>query len=119
MCITSNEAFDLQELPQSIVIAGGGYIAVEFANIFHGLGVETTLVYRGMEILSRFDMDLRRTLHQAMEKKGIRIICQAIFNAVSRRPDGRLDVVLSSDETLIVDQAMLAIGRKPNTEGGQ
>ena len=117
LCITSNEAFDLQELPRSIVIAGGGYIAVEFANIFHGLGVETTLVYRGMEILSRFDMDLRHALHAAMEKKGIRIICQAIFNAVSRRPDGRLVVVLSSDDTLPVDPSMLAIGREPNTEG--
>ena len=53
------------------MIAGGGYIAVEFANIFHGLGVETTLVYRGREILSRFDMDLRQGLHAAMEAKGI------------------------------------------------
>ena len=54
-CIFSNEAFDLPVLPKAIVIAGGGYIAVEFANIFHGLGVETTLIYRGREILSRFD----------------------------------------------------------------
>ena len=50
-CISSNEAFNLEKLPKSIVIAGGGYIAVEFANIFHGLGVETTLIYRGAEIL--------------------------------------------------------------------
>ena len=61
LCIISNEAFDLPELPKAIVIAGGGYIAVEFANIFHGLGVETTLIYRGKEILQRFDNDLRRT----------------------------------------------------------
>ena len=54
-CIFSNEAFDLPVLPKAIVIAGGGYIAVEFANIFHGLGVETTLIYRGREILARFD----------------------------------------------------------------
>jgi glutathione reductase (NADPH) len=71
-CIFSNEAFDLPELPKAIMIEGGGYIAVEFANIFHGLGVDTTLVYRGKEILSRFDMDLRRMLHETMEKKGIR-----------------------------------------------
>ena len=57
--ITSNDAFHLPELPKAIVIAGGGYIAVEFANIFHGLGVETTLVYRGEEILGRFDHDMR------------------------------------------------------------
>ena len=64
------------------MIEGGGYIAVEFANIFHGLGVETTLVYRGKEILSRFDMDLRHTLHQTMVKKGIRILCQAVSEEV-------------------------------------
>jgi glutathione reductase (NADPH) len=115
-CIFSNEAFDLPELPKSIVIAGGGYIAVEFANIFHGLGVKTTLIYRGMEILSRFDMDLRRGLHETMEKKGIRIILQAIGERVDRRPDERLDILLSSGERLAADQFMLALGRIPNTE---
>jgi glutathione reductase (NADPH) len=70
LCITSNEAFHLDELPKAIVIAGGGYIAVEFANIFHGLGVETTLIYRGKEILSRFDEDMRRGLHQGDGGKG-------------------------------------------------
>ena len=115
-CIFSNEAFDLPELPKAIVIAGGGYIAVEFANIFHGLGVETTLIYRGMEILGRFDMDLRRTLHETMEKKGIRIICQSVAEKVEKRDDGRLDAHLNSGEVLTVDQVMLAIGRIPNTE---
>ena len=66
-CIFSNEAFDLKELPKAVMIEGGGYIAVEFANIFHGLGVETTLVYRGQEILSRFDMDLRRALQEHLK----------------------------------------------------
>jgi len=115
-CIFSNEAFHLPELPKAIVIAGGGYIAVEFANIFHGLGVETTLVYRGREILGRFDMDLRRMLHAAMEKKGIRILCQTIFERVERRGDGRLDAHISGNGTLVADQIMLAIGRIPNTE---
>src|SRR6185437_1139043 len=87
LCIFSDEAFDLPELPKSIVISGGGYIAVEFANIFHGLGVETTLIYRGKEILGRFDMDLRRTLHETMEKKGIKILCHAVSEWVSKRPD--------------------------------
>jgi len=116
-CITSNDAFHLAALPKSIAIAGGGYIAVEFANIFHGLGVETTLVYRGLEILSRFDTDMRRDLHAAMEAKGIRIICQAIATRVEKRPDGRLDVQINDGDTLTVDQFMLAIGRTPNTEG--
>ncbi len=115
-CIFSNEAFDLPELPKAIVIAGGGYIAVEFANIFHGLGVETTLVYRGKEILSRFDMDLRRTLHETMEKKGIRILCHERFTAIDKRSDGRLDAHLQGGEVLTVDQVMLALGRIPNTE---
>ncbi len=115
-CITSNEAFHLAELPKAIVIEGGGYIAVEFANIFHGLGVETTLVYRGAEILSRFDMDLRKMLHETMEKKGIRILCHAVSENVSRRTDGRLDIRVSGGEVLTADQVMLAIGRVPNTE---
>ncbi len=116
LCITSNDAFYLPQLPESIVIEGGGYIAVEFANIFHGLGVETTLLYRGKEILGRFDMDLRRGLHQAMEAKGIRIVCQTIAQAVSRRGDGHLDIALSDGQTLTAEQMMLAIGRTPNTE---
>jgi glutathione reductase (NADPH) len=115
-CITSNEAFHLAELPKAIVIEGGGYIAVEFANIFHGLGVETTLVYRGTEILSRFDMDLRKMLHETMAKKGIRILCHAVSENVTRRADGRLDIRVSGGEVLVADQVMLAIGRVPNTE---
>ena len=115
-CIFSNEAFDLKELPKAIMIEGGGYIAVEFANIFHGLGVETTLVYRGQEILSRFDMDLRRSLHETMEKKGVRILCHSVSEQVRKNPAGRLDVQLSGGRSLTVDQVMLAIGRIPNTE---
>lgn len=114
-CIYSDEVFDLAELPKAIMIEGGGYIAVEFANIFHGLGVDTTLVYRGKEILSRFDMDLRRMLHETMEQKGIRILCPAVSEEVVKRPDGRLDARLNTGEVLTVDQVMLAIGRTPNT----
>lgn len=117
LCITSNDAFHLEKLPESIAIEGGGYIAVEFANIFHGLGVRTSLVYRGREILSRFDTDLRRALHEEMEKKGIRIVCHAVAEKVARRPDGRLDVALSNGETIEAGQMMLALGRMPNTEG--
>jgi len=87
------------------MIGGGGYIAVEFANIFHGLGVQTTLVFRGTEILNRF------------AKKGIEIVCRAVGEEVSRRDDGRLDVRLNNGETRTVDQFMLAMGRSPNTEG--
>ncbi|WP_019173157.1 glutathione-disulfide reductase [Pseudaminobacter salicylatoxidans] len=115
-CIFSDQAFDLPELPKSIVISGGGYIAVEFANIFHGLGVETTLIYRGKEILGRFDMDLRRMLHETMEQKGIRILLHSVFEKVEKRADGRRDAHVTGGEVLTVDQVMLAIGRIPNTE---
>lgn len=115
LAITSNEAFDLPELPKAILIAGGGYIAVEFANIFHGLGVETTLIYRGAEILKNFDMDMRRPLHKAMEAKGIRILCGEVISKIVRSADDRLDVTTSAGKNLKVDQTMLAIGRVPNT----
>ena len=113
--ISSNDAFHLPELPQAIVIAGGGYIAVEFANIFHGLGVDTTLIYRGKEILSRFDGDVRRGLHKAMEEKGIRIILEDVFEKIEKRDDGRLAATTLKGETLVADQMMFAIGRRPNT----
>lgn len=114
-CITSDEAFHLKELPKAIVIAGGGYIGVEFANIFHGLGVETTLIYRGKEILGRFDKDLRTALHVEMEAKGIKVLCKVIFTKIEKRADGRLEAHTNTDRTLVVDQVMLAIGRQPNT----
>lgn len=117
LCISSNEAFHLEELPKAILIAGGGYIAVEFANIFHGLGVDTTLIYRGKEILSRFDQDMRRGLHAAMEQKGIRILCHEVFEKIERGADGRLLAHTSAGKALVADQVMLALGRDPNTEG--
>ncbi len=116
-CITSNEAFHLESLPRSILIAGGGYIAVEFANIFHGLGVETTLIYRGKEILSRFDHDLRRGLHEAMEAKGIRILCEDLIESVALDDSGDRVVTTKAHGTLTVGAVMLALGRDPNTRG--
>jgi len=117
LCITSNEAFDLQELPASMVILGGGYIAVEFANIFHGLGVEVTLVYRGKEILSRFDHDLRAALHQAMQDKGITVLLSDVVEEVSRTGDGRLLARTLQGRALSADVVMLALGRQPSTAG--
>lgn len=116
-CITSNEAFHLDTLPKSILIAGGGYIAVEFANIFHGLGVDTTLIYRGREILSRFDQDMRQGLHKAMEDKGIRILLTDIIEEVTQSPAGGVSARTKSGATIVADQIMLALGRDPNTAG--
>ncbi|TXR51076.1 glutathione-disulfide reductase [Phyllobacterium endophyticum] len=116
LCISSNETFHLEHLPKAIIIEGGGYIAVEFANIFHGLGVETTLIYRGKEILSRFDHDLRQLLHAAMVAKGILVRCVDVIEEVWRQSDGRLAARLYSGDELVADQVMLAIGRAPNTK---
>lgn len=116
LCITSSEAFHLEDLPKAIVIEGGGYIALEFANIFHGLGSEVTVVYRGKEILSRFDQDVRQGLHKAMTHKGIRILTEAMLEGVRRGDDGRLHVIVSNGEAIDADQVMLAVGRLPNTE---
>lgn len=116
-CITSDDAFHLEKLPKSILIEGGGYIAVEFANIFHGLGVAVTLVYRGMEILSRFDCDLRQGLHEAMVAKGITVLTQTVQQRVEKRQDGRLESHLSNGQTVSVEQVMLCLGRSPNTSG--
>jgi len=115
LCISSNEVFHLEEMPKSILIAGGGYIAVEFANIFHGLGVSVTLIYRGAEILSRFDKDMRRGLHEAMEQKGIRVLCHDIIEEVTKTEAG-LRARTKKGEILHVGVVMLALGRDPNTK---
>ncbi len=114
--IVSDQAFDLQELPKSIVIAGAGYIGLEFAGIFNGLGVETTVVYRGQDILSTFDHDLRSTLHEEYEKRGIRIITQNVFHKIELE-DGCKRIELSGGEVLHADVVMFALGRMPLTDG--
>ncbi len=117
LCITSDEAFHLKALPKKVLIGGGGYIAVEFAGIFHGLGVDTTIVYRGREVLSRFDMDLRRLFHAEATNKGVRVLCGEVFEKVERRENGRLLAHLSGGGTEETDAIMLAVGRLPNVGG--
>jgi glutathione reductase (NADPH) len=114
--ITSNEAFHLGALPERIVIFGGGYIAVEFAGIFNGLGSATTLVYRGPEILRGFDDDLRRGVREGMTRRGVEVICGAALTSIEKTPDG-LRATLTTDEAIEADQVMLAMGRRPNTHG--
>jgi glutathione reductase (NADPH) len=113
--ITSNEAFHLEELPGKVIVAGGGYIAVEFAGIFNGLGVDTTLIYRGEEILRGFDMDLRTSVRQEMEKKGIKVILNDTFTGIEKQADGSLSGRTKAGKKLSADQIMFAIGRKPHT----
>jgi glutathione reductase (NADPH) len=114
--ISSNEAFHLEALPKRVLIQGGGYIAVEFAGIFNGLGSEVTLVYRGEQILRGFDNDVRDHLAAEMTKRGIKIICKQTVDAVEKVEHG-LDVELSDRESFVVDCAMFATGRKPNVQG--
>lgn len=114
--ITSNEAFDLKQLPHSILIVGGGYIAVEFATIFAGLGVHTTICYRGECILRGFDEDLRHGLDAALEERGIRRIYATNIAALKQQGD---DIAATfSDETVAPFGAvMFATGRSPNVRG--
>jgi glutathione reductase (NADPH) len=114
--ISSNQAFHLEELPKRILIQGGGYIAVEFAGIFNGLGSEVTLVYRGENILRGFDDDLREHLRAEMERRGIKIITRQTVAGVEKVEHG-LAVEFSNKESVVVDQVMFATGRKPNIKG--
>jgi glutathione reductase (NADPH) len=115
-CITSNEAFYLETFPRRIVIAGGGYIAIEFAHIFHGLGSEVTLVYRGPKILRGFDDDMRDAVTHSSEKRGIRVVLDRTFTKVEAR-GGEVFAFTDHHEMLEADAVMLAIGRTPNTAG--
>lgn len=115
MCITSDEVFHLEELPKSIVINGGGYIAVEFACIFAGLGSKVTLVYRGEQILRGFDNDVRQALHDEMIEKGIDVRLNQVFNQIEGSKDGAKTVTLPDGSAIEADQVMLAIGRDPMT----
>jgi glutathione reductase (NADPH) len=116
LAITSNEAFHLQQLPKRIVIVGGGYIAVEFAGIFAGLGVETTLIYRGANILRGFDNDVRAHLAGEMERRGITIILGSEHTRLEQVAGG-VKGTLTSGHTLESDVVMYCTGREPYTAG--
>jgi glutathione reductase (NADPH) len=116
MAITSNDAFHLDRLPRRICIVGGGYIAVEFAGIFNGLGVETVLIYRGEKILRGFDDDVRGHLTSELEKKGIEIRTSVDVQEIQRSGNG-VRVILNDGSAFGAGQVMFATGRIPNTEG--
>lgn len=114
--ISSNEVFHLVDLPPRILIQGGGYIAVEFACVFAGLGSQVTVVYRGANILRGFDNDIREHLRAEMERRGIRIVTNTIVTAVEKQGSAYL-AHLNEDETVEVDKVMFAVGRRPNVKG--
>ena len=111
--ISSNEAFHLPALPHRIVVQGGGYIAVEFAGIFAGLGSQVTLIYRGENILRGFDDDVRAHLRMDMEKHGIRVVTGRTITAI-KQAGGHYSVQLSSGNHIPADTVMFATGRAPN-----
>ena len=111
--ITSEEAFHLPELPRRILIAGGGYIAVEFAGIFAGLGVETTLIYRGPNILRGFDDDVRSHLAGEIEKRGIKVVLGCQHTAIEKTATG-LRNTFENGHAIETDVVMFATGRVPH-----
>jgi glutathione reductase (NADPH) len=114
--ITSNEAFNLEQLPHSVLLVGGGFIAVEFATIFHGLGVPTTICYRGDRLLRGFDEDIRTGLEAGLVERGIRIIHET--NVSELRQVGADTIVRFSDGVEApFGLVMFATGRTANVEG--
>jgi glutathione reductase (NADPH) len=116
LSITSNEAFYLPQLPKSMLIVGGGYIAVEFAGIFAGLGVKTTLMYRGANILRGFDNDVRSHLAAEMERRGITILLGCEHTRLEKTADGVKSYFTNGHE-MECEVVMYATGREPYTEG--
>jgi glutathione reductase (NADPH) len=119
-CISSNEALELPALPRRVLMVGGGYVAAEFSGIFHGLGSEVTLAYRGEQILRGFDMDVRQHLHQEFVRKGIDVRLDCDVTGIDRTADGSLEARLLTagrPGTAVVDAVMYATGRHANTAG--
>ena len=111
--ITSNEAFFLEQLPRRCVVVGGGYIAVEFAGIYHGLGVATTLSYRGDLFLRHFDIDVRKTVHEELAKKGVDLKFNSNVSAVEKNADGTFKVIFEEGDEPDTDLVLYATGRDP------
>ncbi|MBB5716396.1 glutathione-disulfide reductase [Sphingomonas aerophila] len=115
--ITSNEAFNLDAVPRRILIAGAGYIANEFAGIFHQFGAHVTLMNRTQDILRGYDLQIRDRLLQISMMKGLDFRFDATFEKIVRDDDGCLTVHMSGHEPITVDMVMFATGRVPNTRG--
>jgi glutathione reductase (NADPH) len=115
--ISSNEVFHLPKLPKRIVIAGGGYIANEFAGIFHQFGAHVTLINRTDVMLRQYDQQIVDRLIQISLRKGIEYRFNATVDAIQWRDDGSLHIAMSGCDDIEADQLLFALGRKPNTDG--
>jgi glutathione reductase (NADPH) len=114
LAITSNEAFHLERLPRRALVVGGGYIALEFASIFQGLGVETVLTYRGKRLLRGFDAELGTRVAEEMSARGVSI-CFGCEPAALRRKGGAIEIEFTDGRLMHTDLVMFATGRRPNT----
>ena len=117
LLISSDEIFDLTEFPKRLLVVGAGYIALEFACIFQGLGSQVQVSYRGDLIMRSFDTDVRRFLDQEMRKQGIEIHYQSQVGSVVRQSDNSLLVTFLDGSSTEVDQVLMAIGRNPRVAG--
>ncbi len=117
LTISSNELFHLETLPEHLVIAGGGYIACEFAQVFANLGVDVCLVYRGETVLRGFDEDVRAMVHEGLKASGVRVITHAVFKSVEETASGGRKVTLSNGDVIEADVVAMAVGRRANTTG--
>jgi glutathione reductase (NADPH) len=115
--VTSNECFYLKSLPRRIAVLGGGYIAVEFASIFKGLGSAVTVIHRSTPILREFDADIGMTLAAEMAKKGVHFRSKVTVTKVEKREAGDLCITLSDGSSVVCDLLLNATGRKPHTAG--
>jgi glutathione reductase (NADPH) len=113
LAITSNEAFFLEQLPKRVLVVGGGYIAVEFASIFHGLGARTSLLYRKDLFLRGFDGAVRKHLKEELEKKGLDLQFNTDIARIERQADGSLLASLKDGRQLATDCVFYATGRRP------
>jgi glutathione reductase (NADPH) len=115
--LASDDAFFLDPLPKRMIIAGGGYIALEFAHVYAGLGVDVTVVYRGEKVLRGFDSDVQDIVIGNLALAGIKLITNAIFEKIDLQADGVRRVKLSNGDTLEAEVVLMAVGRIANTAG--
>lgn len=114
--ISSNEVFDLETFPKRLVVVGGGYIAVEFAGIFNGLGSEVTQLYRGDMFLGGFDNEIREFAAQEIAKKGVNLRFNTDVTSIEKQADKSLKVNLNDGSSIIADAVLYATGRKPQLD---
>jgi glutathione reductase (NADPH) len=115
--ITSNEVFHLDKLPKRIIIAGGGYIANEFAGIFHQFGSQVTMVNRTDVMLRHYDQQIVDRLIQISLRKGIGFKFNATIDKIERDAEGSLHIAMTGCDDMQADQLLMAVGRQPNTAG--